>query len=321
MESNIYRGQFKGSLSVPIAGHTPDLDLTIEPPERLARFIQDALSDATARAIVDGYKAPMGVIVAGSSGVGKTTGITQTLLRLGVSPLVMPASSFAGKHEGDATRPFEAAMFELGSRPFEPGKPLQCMIIDDADRGIIRVDENLTGTANGPALRAAIMKYLDDPRQISRTNPDTGIAKLMQINPVFFVMTVNSTEHLDPAMLQAGRVTVFNFEPTEAEVADMLGTVFPGLSQKDRTRLVKEFPGQPIAIYPSALNRMKRSELDRIRDEQGENRGYLFDPEYLQWVAQVKAQISDQATLKQIVAAVRECLAESEIKNYLLLEG
>lgn len=233
-------------------------------PVRLAESIVTHAVRWSCKQTAKDLNAPQILALVGPSGCGKTTGAMQVLERLGVHVERIPASAMGGEYEGQATGPLRDA-YITASR--QEGAWASAVFIEEFDLSAARVDDNASGTVNGPLICAQIMTLGDNPFElrVSRAGKPTSVFSVER--PPFIIMTANDPSKIYEPITRPGRSTIVEWSLRPAELVETLTPLYPSCSTDDLERLVAQFPDRHIAFFAQLGNRViDRHLCDALRD-------------------------------------------------------
>jgi hypothetical protein len=297
-------------------------------PSRLALQALGFLDGVCQRCLNPEDRRPMILIVVGVPGAGKSV-MTRTILsQAGIEVHSLPASAFAGPHEGMSVRPFRNKILDLGAGKHNEHLPPKVLMIEDFDRGLGGRDaENREGhTVNSDLLVTETMAYADDPFKITVPEDlDKGTPEqTFKVRPTAIVMTANDTTRIHAALRRFGRARIIKWEPTASEMLEMVAGLFPNFEEPEIRALVDSFPHHQIGFFEALLSELGEAfAQDQLAAHQGDYRG-AFTEDAVRKRARPPADLARQIGIDRIIefgAALSErqaavnLLTDRRIKN------
>ncbi|WP_298987435.1 AAA family ATPase [uncultured Roseibium sp.] len=250
------------------------------------------------------------MVVAGSTGTGKTTGIAHICAQMGAPLYPVEGKNLVASTEGQATAPLVNELIKAAN---DPTALVPCVLIDDADLGGLGTSPNITGTVNGEAVKGCVMTWADKPDSIlvEQLNRAPSIIPLKRSACMF--MTTNRLDHLHPPMIRAGRATIFVLDPQGEELERTVAGIFPQLTLRQAQQLVRRFSGQPVAFFPDIKAELAKDAALQCADH------YNGDLQGADWsgVGDFILKHSNGASYQDLVAAGDKLAGTSRDTNFI----
>jgi hypothetical protein len=172
----------------------------------------------------------------GRTGDGKSSQLAKSLEVCKVTEVRINADELESGTAGDPAR-IITQRYTAASQAIASGIPT-AIVIDDIDTTAGEWVNN-TGTVNHQQLVAALMHIGDRP--VDRTR------SWGRRVPVF--VTGNSSGKLYAPLRRYGRMTLMVWRPDAAETCQVVAKMFPQISNAAVSRLVGEFPSEPLSFF------------------------------------------------------------------------
>jgi hypothetical protein len=206
-----------------------------------------------------GVTVPLLLGVHGRPGEGKTAMTRHVLSEMGVLAIPVFADAFESVEAGEPPKELRRRYLraaEINARILRGeavGHQLAVLVIDDLDQRIAGSPEiTLQQTQNTPLLNAALMELADSPKLID------GVPAAR--TPI--IVTANHLDWIYGPVIRTGRMAAFRWEPRLQERVEVVSSIFPELSGQEMSRLIEEFPQNPISDFGAARHALYESAID-----------------------------------------------------------
>lgn len=224
-----------------------------------ARFAERVAVHVAKNVLCDsgGISVPTPLILGiwGGKGCGKTFNLELSCAAMGLTPIVTSAGELEDRVAGEPGALLRRRYLRAARYTRETGK-LCCLIINDLDAGIGKFKDDL-GTVNSQITHGTLMNICDNPNMVSegtvwRTDFKSRNARV----PI--IVTGNDFSKLYAPLTRDGRMDMWYWEPTSAEMVEMLHALVEddGLTVACCETLVATFPNQPLDFFGATRARV-----------------------------------------------------------------
>lgn len=200
---------------------------TVHVPERFERAVlvhvaKILLANRTS------LRVPLILGIHGRPGVGKTFQCYHVLEREGVSINAVGASELESEHAGRPGELIRNRYLEASDSVRSGAAFSSALLINDIDTGVGDWGASVQYTVNRQNVFGALMSLTDDPWRLD------GIDTV----PVPIIVTGNDLSTLYGPLLRAGRMEIFEWSPTVAELTPSVWQLFPHLPDAEKVQLL-----------------------------------------------------------------------------------
>lgn len=205
--------------------------------------ISERLRKAIVLHVVKNYTAmfpgnPLLLGIHGPSGEGKTFQCQTILEAYGIKPFLISGGQLEDPQAGEPARLLRSTYLDA-SKSVEQENNIAVLLINDIDTGVGNWGELVQTTVNRQTVFGELMHFVDYPERVDGRNT----------RRIPIILTGNDFTKLYAPLVRAGRMSNFEWKPTEAERVSILGGIFPELDEEERGILARDFPMEPIAFF------------------------------------------------------------------------
>ena len=284
-------------------------------PERFMREIQ--LHIARNVWCATNVNASLILGISGPPGEGKSFQCRKVLEHLGCGYIEMSTDDFGSALEAESAKYLYARYAEASERSKQDRKPY-VILCDDIDVAIGQWGELTQYTVNRQYAIGNLMHLCDSPERINvdvqkMSDSARKTAGILQSHGqqslvtrrIPIILTGNDFTKLYAPLLREGRMTIFNWVPSQAEKSMVVSSILK-LSQNDADYLISDCNGRaqrnlPISFFSSLIGRLIDSTVMATVEQFG-------------WQAALwrfttgGIAAPTQYTMPQIVAVAQECI-------------
>lgn len=148
---------------------------------------------------------PLILVLIGGFGVGKTTGLAETLRRCGCRMIRIDAAELESPYAGVPAQRVQKKYLQASQEQEETGEP--CALLADDIHLAFRIGDNVTRTTNIDQAVATLMSFCDQPTLVGGS----------RVNRIPIFATANDLTQVYGGLIRLGRTRVVAIEPTEEE--------------------------------------------------------------------------------------------------------
>ena len=194
----------------------------------------------------------------GGKGCGKTFNLELSCKAMGVTPVVMSAGELEDEWAGEPGRLVRRRYRKAAELMKNAGQP-SCLIVHDIDAGAGTFKQT-QNTVNMQMVVGTLMNLCDHPNRVSDESDDE-IHDWREddiVRRVPIIVTGNDLSTLYAPLLRDGRMEKFYWEPSFADVCDMVHAMFKDedVSRGTVEKLVEAYSGQPLDFFGAVRSRM-----------------------------------------------------------------
>jgi ATPase family associated with various cellular activities (AAA) len=204
-------------------------------PERFRRAVSLHIISNLRPAVDEGTPLILGI--QGPPGEGKTYQVQRVLKDAEIHAVLLSGGELESPDAGMPAARVRAAYLEAGAR-IQAGDPA-VVLLNDADAAIGNWGELTQYTVNTQNLVTELMHLCDYPTRVEGQGTRRA--------PI--ILTGNDFTRIYGPLRRAGRMRIFTWVMDPQERAQILLTMFPGLSERDARGLVSRFDDKPVAFW------------------------------------------------------------------------
>jgi SpoVK/Ycf46/Vps4 family AAA+-type ATPase len=173
---------------------------------------------------------PLLLGIHGPSGEGKTFQCEYVLKKMGVKRFLISGGQLESHLSGEPARLIRTSYLQAGESIRGGECSLAAVLINDVDTGLGSVGESGHYTMNQQTMFGELMHLVDYPTAVEGKNT-------LRV-PV--IITGNDFSKLYGPLVRAGRMTAFQWLPTQEERAEIVCSIFKEFSQEECARLIQD---------------------------------------------------------------------------------
>lgn len=183
---------------------------------------------------------PLILGIHGPSGEGKTYQCEKLMESLGVETVLVSGGELESVDAGEPARLVREKYLECAKLRENKGKGWGqvALIFNDLDAAVGNWGDGVQYTVNRQNIFGELMHLADFPHDVDGR----------KVKRVPVVVTGNDFTKLYGPLVRPGRMRSFPWQPTSAEKADVVATLFPELG-RECARVVDEFADMPVAFF------------------------------------------------------------------------
>jgi hypothetical protein len=195
--------------------------------------------------LVPAAQAPLILGIHGPSGSGKTYQCEAILKEAEVALFAISGGELESVNAGRPAELIRETYEKAGTLVAQTGS-LAALVINDFDTGGGDWGPLNQNTVNTQTMLGELMHLCDFPELVGR----------MRTRRVPIFITGNDFSKIYEPLRRPGRMSLFEWTPSDAERACMVGSVFPHLSQLECEELAAEFPDFQVAAFAHLRSQM-----------------------------------------------------------------